>query len=111
MKTQKNITNSLKNITNLLLVAAIMTTGANVSAEETPAPVEVRQVDINTAPASELEQLPGIGPSKAEAIVAYRAKRPFKKTEDIIKVKGIGRKTYKKLQAYLTVSPIKKSRP
>ena len=48
-------------------------------------------VNINTASQTELEQLPGIGPALAERIVSSR---PFAKTDDIRKVKGIGDKTF-----------------
>lgn len=93
---------------NALLVAAVMCLGLNAFAEDIKTQNAPKQIDINTAPVSELEELPGIGPAKAEAIVAHRTRRPFKKPEDIMRVKGIGRKTFKKLKAYLTVSPVKK---
>jgi competence protein ComEA len=60
-------------------------------------------ININTATVSELTHLPGIGTSKAQAIVKYREKHVFKKVEDIMKVKGIGRKSFKKLHPYLAV--------
>jgi competence protein ComEA len=54
-----------------------------------------KQVNINTASAKELENLAGVGPKYAKAIVDYRKKNgKFKKAEDIMKVKGIGKKTY-----------------
>src|SRR5207253_4058094 len=62
-------------------------------------------VNLNTATESELEELPGVGPSKAAAIVAFRKQRGgFRKVEDLMKVKGIGRKTFMKLRPYLAVS-------
>ena len=52
-------------------------------------------VDINTATEGELAELEGIGPAKAKAIVAYRkANGPFKQAEDLMKVSGIGAKTF-----------------
>lgn len=60
-------------------------------------------VNINTATVAELQLLPGVGAKTADSIVAYRAKRPFKKIDDLIRVKGIGRKTFKKLSPHLTV--------
>ena len=48
-------------------------------------------VPVNTAPASELQKLPGIGPKLAEAIIAYRKQSgPFASVEQLIEVKGIG---------------------
>ncbi|MDW8245027.1 MAG: ComEA family DNA-binding protein [Sandaracinaceae bacterium] len=61
-------------------------------------------VNIQTASAEELQRLPGIGPSKAEAIIAYRSRHPFRRIEDIMRVRGIGRATFRRLQPYLTVS-------
>ena len=48
-------------------------------------------VNINTATASQLEALPGVGPSTAEAIIAYRSEHgPFTSVDDLASVKGIG---------------------
>ncbi|KPN72773.1 helix-hairpin-helix domain-containing protein, partial [Neisseria sp. 74A18] len=48
-------------------------------------------VNINTATEEELKALPGIGPSKAAAIVAYRQHNgQFKSVDDLKNVKGIG---------------------
>ena len=45
----------------------------------------------NTATAPELEKLPGIGPSLAQAIVEYRQSHgPFQRPEDLLQVPGIG---------------------
>lgn len=56
-------------------------------------------VSINSASANELERLPGIGPGKAAAIVAYRNEHgPFQTKEDLMKVKGIGPKTFEALK-------------
>lgn len=62
-------------------------------------------VDINTADAKTLEtQLVGIGASKAAAIVAYREQNgPFKRVEDLAKVKGIGIKTVEKNRDNLVI--------
>ena len=58
-------------------------------------------VDINTADQKALEKLPGVGPAKAQAIIAHR---PYKTKEDLKKVDGIGDKTYKILESEITVS-------
>jgi competence protein ComEA len=64
-------------------------------------------VNINTASAAQLDTLPGIGPSKAAAIIDYRATHgPFVKTEDIVNVKGIGPTTYANLKEFITVGEV-----
>lgn len=70
-----------------------------------PPPKESRAalVNINTASAQELEGLPGVGPSRAADIVAYReANGPFRIPEDITKVKGIGESTMEGLIDFIT---------
>lgn len=50
-------------------------------------------IDINSSDATTLARLKGIGPKKAEAIVAYRQKNgPFKSVDDLTNVRGIGAK-------------------
>lgn len=52
------------------------------------------RLNINTATAAELEQLPGIGPALAERIVAYREVHgPFRSVDEMLAVSGIGEKT------------------
>lgn len=61
-------------------------------------------VNVNTASAEDLEALPGIGPSKAAAIVEYRDKNgPFGSVEDLTQVSGIGAKTVEALRSEVTV--------
>jgi competence protein ComEA len=55
---------------------------------------DIQPININTATQEELETLPGIGPSKAAAIIEYRSTNgPFNSLEDILEVSGIGEKT------------------
>lgn len=61
-------------------------------------------ININTAGEKELSFLPGIGASKAKAIIAHREKKPFKKVEDLMRVKGIGRKSFTNIRKYLTIT-------
>ena len=56
------------------------------------------------ATAEQLKLLPGIGPSKADAIIRYRAKRKFRATYELIRIRGIGRKTFRKLRPFLAVT-------
>jgi competence protein ComEA len=61
-------------------------------------------VNLNTAPPGVLALLPGVGPSKAESIVAYRNKRPFRTVDELVRIKGIGRKMVRALRPHLAVS-------
>lgn len=61
-------------------------------------------VDINTATNGELEQLPGIGPKIAAAIVEHRSTNgPFRSIEDLLLVKGIGPKKLEALRNSIVV--------
>ncbi len=61
-------------------------------------------IDLNSASASELDGLPGIGPGRAQAIVDYRqAHGPFLSVDDLGKVKGIGEKTLAEVRPLVTV--------
>ncbi len=62
------------------------------------------KVSLNNGSKEELMTLSGIGPSKATAIIEYREDNgPFHKLEDILKVQGIGDKTFERLKSQLTL--------
>ena len=64
-----------------------------------------QKVNINLATSEELQTLTGIGPSKAEAIIAYREEQgPFTKIEDLLEVTGIGEKSLEKLREEITTN-------
>src|SRR5207237_8224345 len=64
----------------------------------------VGTANLNQASEESLELLPGIGPTKAHRIVEWRGKHPFRKIEDLVKVKGIGKKTFARLRPYLAIA-------
>ncbi|AJS57654.1 ComEA family DNA-binding protein [Paenibacillus sp. IHBB 10380] len=65
-------------------------------------PSNVLKVNVNTAGAAELTDLPGIGEKKAQAILEYRnLKGPFRKVSDLLNVKGIGTKMLQKIAPHV----------
>ena len=63
-------------------------------------------VDLNSASVAELCTLPGIGPKKAEAVVAARTRRPFVRVTQLLQVKGIGPKLLSRIKRLVTVRPV-----
>jgi len=79
-----------------LLFAALVLAGQHVAAEGL--------VNLNTATATELATLKGIGPAKAQAIVEHREKNgDFKSVDDLKLVRGVGDKMLEQLRPQLTV--------
>ena len=72
---------------------------AKASSQPSASSAPTAPVNINSAGVDELVRLPGIGPARAKAIVEMRGKiGGFKKLEDLMRVKGIGRATFRKLE-------------
>ena len=82
----------------LLLMALLLGAGAAVAA-----PKLSGQVNINQASVAQLCLLPGIGPKRAEAIIALRERRPFRRAVQLRRIRGIGRRTMLKLKPYVRV--------
>lgn len=62
------------------------------------------QVNLNTADASQLQHIPGIGPAMAERILAYRRTAGrFQSPDELLQITGIADKKYQKMKPYLTV--------
>jgi competence protein ComEA len=94
----------------LLLIAALTASAAPIVAAQAEgkaqpaASVSVKVVDLNTASADELATVPGIGPALAQRIIEFREKEGrFQRVEDLMKVKGIGEKSFQKLRPHFKV--------
>lgn len=69
-----------------------------------PSPVSDGLINVNEANVDELMELPGIGPSKAKAIVQYRdIYGPFQKVDELLEVKGIGPRILEQMRSKVTL--------
>ena len=82
----------------------ITTDSGNAIVENEQSAEEIGKVNINTATQTELETLPGIGPSTALKIIQYREENgKFDSIEDIKNVSGIGDVKYENIKDYINV--------
>jgi len=96
-KTQEILTGKSTDITNTTSVNTNLSTNKKSK-------TDIEKINLNKATQTELETLPGIGPSTAEKIIAYRKENGnFKKIEDIMNVNGIGESKYSKIRDLINV--------
>jgi len=73
-----------------------------------PAAASMEVINLNSATAVQLADLPGIGVRTAELVVQYRVKNgPFKKIEEIMNVRGVGEKSFLRIKDRITVAAAK----
>ena len=95
----------------LMALLALLIVNPAVAAEkkikagtENETVASIEKININQADAKALTTLKGIGKDRAVMIIEYREKNgPFKKIEDLMKVKGIGKKIFEKNKHLLSV--------
>ncbi len=91
-----------------LVVNAAQAPQRKASARTTAKAPVVGTININTASATDLEGLPGIGAKTAQRIVEYRQKNgPFKKVEELMNVRGVGEKNFLKLKNQISIAAAK----
>ncbi len=89
----------------LILILGIAALSFSYLQAETAPTASGKKVNINTASSAELEKLPRIGPKVAQRIIDFRKEHGnFKKIEELMKVKGIGEKTFEQLKDRITVA-------
>ena len=87
-----------------LVLSIVSMSGIQLNGAEKKVVKRSNLININTAGVDQLSKLPGIGKKKAERIIAFRKKNGrFRKTRDIMKVNGIGEKTYLKFAKKIRV--------
>ena len=87
-------------IATMFLLIASLTTAAFADEAASTAGV----VNINTADATQLGYLPGVGPKAAQRIIDYRSEHgKFERATDLMQVKGFGDKSFERLSAYIVV--------
>lgn len=94
----------LNNNINTAKAAGVETTTTESSSGSKSSSESVGVVNLNTASVSELDSLPGIGPTYAQRIIEYRQSNGgFKSVDELKNVKGIGDKTFDKLKNSVTI--------
>jgi competence ComEA-like helix-hairpin-helix protein len=87
----------------LTLVAALLILSGVAHAKKKP---PAHPIDINIATVKELEELPGVGPTTAKAIVEFRTRAGrFQHITDLLVIRGISESKLKKMRPYITLDP------
>lgn len=85
-----------------LLLGGLIVFGTSAASAEQP---QVALIDLNRATVAELMKLPGIGQGRARDIIERRAQQPFRRPSDLLRIRGIGRRTYFRLKQFIRVEP------
>jgi len=104
---RENLTDPASGLLRVLaLLLFILLPAAAAHAQKQP---PAKPLDLNTATLEQLQQLPGVGPNTAKAIIRFREKSgPFKRVEDLRAIHGISKARFEKIRPYITVSPSQK---
>ena len=102
MKTQKTLTFL---VTAVLVLGLCALAAGEKAAPSQETPALQGKLNINTASLKQIKLLPGIGKKTAAMILDYRTSNGnFKTVEDLLKIKGLGKKTLEKCRPYLTLA-------
>ena len=101
---RRTLSNSVRAAVGVTLLALMLVGATAEVVAAGPASNPTDLVDLNNASVDELQGIPGIGKVMAQRIVAWRDEHgPFRRVEDLMKVKGVGEKTFDKLRPYVKV--------
>ena len=88
----------------VLIIITISSAASAAPTQPAPATTPTGVVNINTADVTQLAMLPRVGAKAAQRIADYRKEHGnFKKTSDLMQVKGFGEKSFERLSAWITV--------
>ena len=96
----------MKHSMTIVAVAAVLSLGLG-SAEagpRKPGKQVAGVINLNQATAQQLDLLPGVGAKAAARIIEHRHKTPFTRPEELVQVKGFGKKKFDKLKPHLAVA-------
>lgn len=99
----------MRALSRALALAALLAGTPALAGKELLAPGE--RVDLNRAGLTELMRLPGVGEKRARAIIAQRERRPFRRPEDVLAVKGLGPAWFARVKGRLAVGLPAAARP
>lgn len=103
--------NSRRTCRQIIALLVILLLAVTVSSAQKKQPPST-PVDLNVANIKELEQLPGVGPTTAKAIIDFRTKSGrFHRVEDLLVIRGISEAKLKKMRPYVTVGPPLATKP
>jgi len=91
-------------VLSVILIATISSAAMAADSQPVSAPAATGIVNLNTADAAQLILLPRVGAKAAQRILDYRKEHGnFRKTSDLMQVKGFGAKSFEHLSPYVTV--------
>jgi competence protein ComEA len=93
----------------MLLLGLLLYRGYGTGLGMRPTETVSVRFDLNRAERSDLEQIPGVGPKLAQAIVDHRSEKgQFKSLDQLRDVKGVGPATFDKVRPFLRADPLPK---
>ena len=88
----------------LVALVVLSVAGSAIAADKAASPAPTGVVNLNTADAAQISLLPRVGAKAAQRIVDYRREHGlFKKTSDLMQVKGFGEKRFNQVSPYIAV--------
>ncbi|MBS1151032.1 MAG: competence protein comEA [Myxococcaceae bacterium] len=96
----------MKQAMAMVAVAAVLSLGLGnaEAAPRKPGKQVSGMINLNQASAQQLDLLPGVGAKAAARIIEHRKKTPFTRPEELVQVKGFGKKKYDRLKPHLAVA-------